>query len=206
METNAVSPIQNEIATLSLEMDALFQTIHANPEAGRKEYATSRALADALRREGFTVDVGCGALETAFFAQKGEGARITYTAEMDALPTLGHACGHSIIGVASVYAGIVLSRVIANNAQGRVVVIGTPAEEGYSGKVDLIKAGWFNDTHAALQIHPSKRNAVECHALWRKAMTLEYFGTPAHAATAPWTGVNALDAMTLFYYDYVTLT
>lgn len=177
--------------------------IHADPELAFEEERTSRRLQTVLRAEGFEVSPASEALPTSFKAVHSfaaGGPRVTFTAEMDALPGLGHACGHNIIGTAGAYAAIVLAAAVGDSAAGAVEVVGTPAEERGSGKVRLIRDGVFAGSDAVLQIHPHMLDTVVCQALARRTLVVEFFGKKAHAAAAPHEGRNALDALVLFYH------
>lgn len=177
--------------------------IHADPELSFEEERTSRRLQTVLRAEGFEVSPASEALPTSFkavHAFAAGGPRVTFTAEMDALPGLGHACGHNIIGTAGAYAAIVLAAAVGDSAAGAIEVVGTPAEERGSGKVRLIREGIFAGSDAVLQIHPHRLDTVVCQALARRTLVVEFFGKKAHAAAAPREGRNALDALVLFYH------
>jgi len=181
---------------------ALSHRIHGDPEPAFEEHRTSRLLREVLASEGFTVTPGAGGLATAFTALRGnraDGPRITFTAEMDALPEIGHACGHNIIAAAGVYAPIVLAAALGPQLPGTIQVIGTPAEERGSGKVALLEAGLFDGAGTVLQMHPHSMDTVICQAMARRTFTVECFGKAAHAAAAPQEGVNALDALVSFY-------
>jgi amidohydrolase len=181
----------------------LSRRIHADPELAFEEVRTSRSLRSLLAAEGFAVTEGTASLPTAFRAVFG-GAKgrpkLTFTAEMDALPGLGHACGHNIIGTASAYAAIVLKSAMGADMAGPIEVIGTPAEEKGSGKVRMIEAGVFQGSDVVLQIHPHMLDTVICQALARRTLVIEFFGKKAHAAAAPNEGRNALDALVIFYH------
>lgn len=182
----------------------LSRRIHAAPELAFEETETSRLLQSALLAEGFDLSPTTEALPTSFRAVAPPGAngpRITLTAEMDALPGLGHACGHNIIGTAGTYAAIVLKAVFGPAIPGTVEVIATPAEERGSGKVRLIQDGAFARSDAVLQIHPHSLDTVVGQALARRTLVVEFHGRKAHAAAAPQAGANALDALVLFYHD-----
>jgi len=181
----------------------LSRRIHADPELAFEEVRTSRLLQSLLLAEGFDVSPATEALPTSFRAAhafSADGPRVTLTAEMDALPGLGHACGHNIIGAAGAYAAIVLKSVLAGAAPGTVEVVGTPAEERGSGKVRLIRDGVFARSDVVLQVHPHSIDTVVGQALARRTLVVEFFGRKAHAAAAPGAGANALDALVLFYH------
>jgi len=177
--------------------------IHKNPELGFKEYKASKLLASELGKHGFKVEMGICGLPTAFKATyygRGNGPKIAFLAEYDALPKLGHACGHNIIGTSAIGAAIALSKVM-ENFNGEIIVFGTPAEEGYvenaGGKVIMLDE--IAKADVALMIHPSDTNSVACSSLAREAFRIEFFGKAAHAAGAPHKGVNALEALILTF-------
>lgn len=183
------------------ELWALALRIHANPELAYKEEKAAAWLTEFLAGQGCRVERGVGGVATAFRAEipgSGPGPTVAILAEYDALPQIGHACGHNIIATAGAGAGAALAAVAARAGlplRGRVVVIGTPAEEGGAGKVRLMEAGVFQDVVVAMMIHP--RCGTQ---LWRPTLGLtkckvEYFGKAAHASSWPWRGVNALNAM-----------
>ncbi len=176
---------------------ALSRTIHANPELGYEEFISSAATADAAENAGFTVEREAAGLATAFRATAGSGHfTIAFCAEFDALPDVGHACGHNIIAASSVGAAIGLAAV-ANEIDARVVLLGTPSEEGGGGKIDLINAGYFDDVHAAMMIHPWPTERLEAACLAVDHFDVIFTGKDAHASAAPWEGRNALDAFTI---------
>jgi len=181
----------------------LSRRIHADPELAFEEVRTSRLLRTLLEDEGFDVRPAADALPTAFRAVHNTGPdrpRVTFTAEMDALPGLGHACGHNIIGTAGAYAAVILNSVLGPDLAGTIEVVATPAEERGSGKVRLIQEGLFETSDVVLQIHPHMLDTVICQALARRTLVVEFFGRKAHAAAAPREGRNALDALVLFYH------
>ncbi len=174
---------------------ALSHFVHAHPETNYEEFVSSAAVADAAEKAGFTVERNAGGLPTAFRATKGTGSlHIVFCAEYDALPDVGHACGHNIIAASSLGAAIGVAAV-ANELDIRVTLLGTPAEEGGGGKIDLIAAGYFKDEHVAMMIHPWPSERLEATCLAVDAITVTYTGKEAHASAAPWEGVNALDAL-----------
>jgi amidohydrolase len=165
---------------------------------------TSRLLQAVLLAEGFDLSPASEGLPTSFravFGPSPNGPRVTFTAEMDALPGLGHACGHNIIGTAGTYAAIVLKSVLGRDIPGTLEVVGTPAEERGSGKVRMIQDGIFSRSDVVLQIHPHSMDTVIGQALARRSLVVEFFGRKAHAAAAPLEGRNALDALVLFYHS-----
>jgi amidohydrolase len=181
----------------------LSRRVHADPELAFEEVRTSRLLQSILLAEGFALSLATEALPTSFRAVHAfspDGPRVTFTAEMDALPGLGHACGHNIIAAAGTYAAIILKSVFDRDIAGAVEVVGTPAEERGSGKVRMIADGVFARSDVVLQIHPHSMDTVVGQALARRALVVEFFGRKAHAAAAPQEGRNALDALVHFYH------
>jgi amidohydrolase len=125
------------------------------------------------------------------------GPTVAFLAEYDALPSVGHGCGHNLIAAAAAGAGAILGALLGPTAPGRIQVIGTPAEEGGGGKVALLEAGVFREVDVALMVHPTSRTHIYEALLGRRKLTVEFFGKPAHAAAYPDEGINALDAMVL---------
>jgi amidohydrolase len=196
--------IAEEIERHRADILDLSRRIHADPELAFEEARTSRLLQSVLSAEGFTVSQATGSLPTSFWAVhrlSGDRPRVTFTAEMDALPGLGHACGHNIIAAAGTYAAVVLKSVIGPEVGGTIEVVGTPAEERGSGKVRMIQDGVFENSDVVLQVHPHSLDTVVGQALARRSLVVEYFGKKAHAAAAPREGINALDALVLFYHS-----
>ena len=170
-------------------------SIHSNPELGFKEEKAATWLTGYLEESGFHVERGFVGLSTAFRATYGQGGPvIALLAEYDALPQMGHACGHNIIGVAAAGAAVA-SRFTIDRLGGSVVVIGTPAEEGLGGKIDMVKAGAFSELDVAMIMHPGSQNILSLDALACSTLDVEFFGRPAHAAGQPHKGINALEAM-----------
>jgi amidohydrolase len=188
-----------EVEAHRQELIDLSLRIHDNPELGLQEERASAWLCEYLEKQGFQVERGICGLPTAFRATAGQGEpRIAFLAEYDALPGVGHACGHNIIGVSAVAAGLG-ARSVLDSTGGSVVVMGTPAEEIAGGKVIMARQGAFDGLDAAMLTHPGSRNAVHSRALACASLEVEYFGKEAHAAARPEAGVNALDALILAY-------
>lgn len=176
---------------------ALSHFVHAHPELGYLEFQSAEAVAMAAQTFGFNVERGIGGLETAFVARAGSGSfHVAFCAEYDALPDVGHACGHNIIAASSLGAAIGLAAV-ADELDLTVTLLGTPSEEGGGGKIDLLKAGYFDDVHAAMMVHPWPSDRLEATCLAVDHFDVTYEGKEAHASAAPWEGVNALDALTI---------
>jgi amidohydrolase len=191
-------------ATAAVLPDALelSHRVHANPEIAFQEVQASEWTAELLRRHGFEVTAPAGGLDTAFVARwRGDrpGPVIAYAGEYDALPEIGHGCGHNLMCSSSAGAAIAAARVLGHDFAGEIRVIGTPAEESGNGKVHLIDAGLFADVDACLQIHPSDSNSAEVLALAITEVGVTFHGKTAHASGDPWLGKNALDAIVLLY-------
>jgi amidohydrolase len=183
------------------ELIRISDTIHANPEVAFEEFESAELLCRALEENGFDVARGAADLDTAFVAEllgAEGGPTVAFLAEYDALPGLGHACGHNIIGTSALGAGLAMKEVLPELA-GTVRVIGTPAEEGGGGKVYLVEAGLFDGVDAALIVHPSSKTKVRGTSLTSYKISIEFHGVPAHAAAKPDEGINALDAVIQTY-------
>jgi len=173
--------------------------IHSNPELGFEEVKAAAWLAQYLEKNGFAVERGICELPTAFRASYGKGKPvIALVAEYDALPHLGHACGHNLIAGGSVGAAVAAKEAI-DRFGGSLQVIGTPAEELYGGKVIMVERGAFDNLDAAMMVHPGSHNAAVTPALACIALEVEFFGRAAHAAGHPEAGINALEAMLLSF-------
>jgi amidohydrolase len=188
----AVEGARDEILELS-------HRIHANPEPAFEEVKAATWVAEAVANHGYTVEHPAGSLATAVRGRlaggKGaDGPRIGILAEYDALPGLGHGCGHNTMAASGVGAAIALAAV-RDAWAGEIVFMGTPAEERGSGKAIMIREGLFEGLDAALLYHPCDRNHVECAPLASEDVTVTFTGLQSHAASDPWKGKNALDAM-----------
>lgn len=172
----------------------LSHRIHAHPELRFEEFRAAEWTAAALADAGHAVDTGICELPTAFSCVIGDGPlHIAICAEYDALPGIGHACGHNIIAAAAVGAGLALAPIV-DELGVTVHVIGTPAEEGGCGKAYLLERGAFAGVHAAMMVHPCPVDALRPTVIASDTLDVEYTGRPAHAAAAPELGVNAADA------------
>jgi amidohydrolase len=185
---------------------SLSKYIHANPEIAMQEFKSAAACADFLENQGFTVERGIADIPTAFSATYGEsGPHVAYLSEYDALPGLGHGCGHNLIAIAGITAGIGLKSAIEAGFKGRVTVFGTPAEEAVGGKVLMADAGIFDGVDAAMGAHPGTSEAscptVEGsgNALACQMIQIRFHGQAAHAAADPYNGRNALDAVIMTF-------
>ena len=183
------------------ELVATSRFLHQHPELAYEEREAAQRLTALLKGRGFEVTEGAGGLPTAFLARAGverPSATIAFLAEYDALPSLGHACGHNLIAAGSIGAALALEPFLTRLG-GQVQVIGCPAEERGGGKIALVKAGLFAGVDAALLVHPSNRNEIFKCALAMRALQVEFFGKSSHAAAAPHLGINALDAVLLSF-------
>ena len=188
------------------EVDARAETlldvshrIHDKPELLFEERFAAGVLCDALEHAGLDVERGAYGLETAFAARAGtDGPLIAVLCEYDALPGIGHGCGHNIIATAGLGAGLAAAA-MAEEAGGRVVVLGTPAEEGGGGKIFMGEAGAFDGVDAAMMVHPAGADLMAMNVIAIATWEVEYFGQEAHAAAFPHLGRNALDAAVLGY-------
>jgi amidohydrolase len=183
----------------------LSRWMHDNPEVAYQEHHTSQRLVEFLGGAGFAVEYPAYGLDTAFAARAGSsGPEVIVCCEMDALPEVGHACGHNIIATAALGAGAALAG-MADELGIRVTVLGTPAEEHFGGEVDLINAGAFADASAAMMIHPSYNDVVDPQVIAVIHVDVDFYGHESHASSAPYLGVNALDAAVQAYVNVSTL-
>ncbi len=197
--TKAIDAAREELFGIALD-------IHAHPELNYQEFHAAKLLSDTLEAHDFAVERGIGGVETAFRATleggAGDGPTVAVLAEYDALPEIGHGCGHNLIAMAGLGAGLGVQANI-KNLPGRLVVIGTPAEEGGGGKIKLLDAGVFDGVDICLSSHPSSNRTVIPQDIplgesWSLAMVgfrYIYHGKAAHAAAAPEEGINALNSL-----------
>lgn len=179
--------------------------MYQHPEVAYEEYESSARLVEFLGDAGFDVEYPAYGLETAFAARVGsDGPHVVICAEYDALPGVGHACGHNIIATAAAGAGAALAPLVADLGI-RLTVLGTPAEEHYGGKVDLIDAGAFEGVDAAMMIHPSTEDVVDPNVIAVAHIDVHFHGKEAHASAYPQLGINALDAFVQAYVNVSTL-
>jgi amidohydrolase len=192
----AVAEARDEIIELS-------HRIHAAPEPAFEEHQAAAWVAEAIARHGYAVERPAGRLETALRGRLAgglgtDGPRIGILAEYDALPGLGHGCGHNTMAASGVGAAIALAR-LAPEIRGEIVFLGTPAEERGSGKQFMLEDGLFEGLDAALMYHPSDRPQAPDVLLASEDALVTYHGRQAHAASDPWEGKNALDALVLLF-------
>jgi amidohydrolase len=195
--------IASAVEANKAEIIDLSHRIHANPEPAFEERQASAWIAEGLRAHGFAVELPAGSLATAIRAVRrgglgGDGPRIGILAEYDALPGLGHGCGHNTMAASGFGAAVALAA-IADELPGEIVFLGSPAEERGSGKQIMIDDGLFAGLDAALLYHPCDRSHVETHPLASEDVEVVFSGLQAHASSDPWHGKNALDAMILLF-------
>jgi amidohydrolase len=173
---------------------ALSLRIHEHPELRFEEHQASAWLSEFVASQGYTVERGVAGLATAFRARAGQGSpRVAVLAEYDALPGVGHACGHNLIAAGAVGAFVAAAAVV-DRVGGEVVLLGTPAEEGGGGKITMLEAGTFEGVDAAMMYHPFDRDLLAHTTLASLWLTFHFQGVPSHAAIAPHAGRSALTA------------
>jgi len=200
MDINQIkSEIIASVDQHSAELCDLSRRIHDNPEIGLQEFQASKWLTDYLEKNGFTIERGICDFPTAFRASYGERPPVIgFLAEYDALPELGHACGHNLIATASTGAGIA-AKAAVDRLGGKIEVIGTPAEELLAGKQRMAERGAFSDLDAVMMVHPGSHDAAVTVALACQGLNIRFFGKAAHAAGRPEAGINALEALILSF-------
>ncbi|MDN5930989.1 MAG: M20 family metallopeptidase [Pseudonocardia sp.] len=197
--------VTDTVAGIGEELVALSRDLHAHPEEGFAEHRSVRAVADLLAVHGHEARIGAGGLDTALVARAGSGGpHIAVLAEYDALPGVGHACGHNIICSTAVGGFLAAARVVEVTG-GRVSLIGTPAEEGGGGKETIARAGVFDDVDAVVMLHPFSHDVAMHPFLGRRQVEMVFHGVAAHAAAQPFMGRNALDAAVAAYQGIAAL-
>jgi len=177
------------------QLSELSLKIHSNPELGFQEVKAATWLTQYLEENGFSVERGICELPTAFRGSYGQGKpAIAILAEYDALPNLGHACGHNLIAAIAVGAGVA-SKLAIDRFGGSILVIGTPSEELNGGKAIMAERGAFDNVDMAMMVHPATHDTATTKAIACQALGVEFFGKAAHAAARPEAGINALEAM-----------
>lgn len=193
--------IIKEIQTLEEQMCEISDYICNNPEMGNQEFKAVDKLTTFLRENGFSIETNIANKPTAFKAiynSKKNGPSVSFLCEYDALPGVGHGCGHNMIGTMSCGAAVGLSKVL-DRTGGRIVVLGTPAEETDGAKVDMAKKGIFNDIDVALILHPEDKTYKSGCSLAMDALQFDFRGRASHASSSPHEGINALDAVLLTF-------
>jgi amidohydrolase len=197
MATDAKLAAAEVVARHRAELVGLSHRIHAHPEIKWEEERSAAWVAEALAGHGFAVEAGICDLPTAFAARIGSGPlHVAVCAEYDALPGIGHACGHNVIAATAVGAALALAEV-ADDIGLTVRVIGTPAEEGGGGKIMLLERGAFAGAHMAMMAHPAPVDIADWPAISAQQFRIRYTGKEAHASAYPELGINAADALTV---------
>ncbi|KAG0050692.1 hypothetical protein BGZ83_004522 [Gryganskiella cystojenkinii] len=193
---NAIDAASDELRSLSLK-------IHDNPEIGLTEFQAHAWLTEYLTQRGFLVQQGASGLKTAFVAQAGNvdaTTTIGICSEYDALPGIGHACGHNLIAIAGVATAIGLKAVIEEfNLPSQIKLFGTPSEERDGGKITMFDSGDFKGVDVCMMLHGANADVIYTPFLALIASEVEFFGKASHAAASPWEGINALDAAVITY-------
>lgn len=197
--------ITEKVNQLSTELVQMARFMGEHPELAFHEFRAQQKLLSFLKKHGFKIKKGVGGIKTAFVATRkmGNGPNVGLLAEYDALPGLGHACGHNLIGPASCGAAVAILQVWPA-ISGTITVVGCPAEEGGGGKILLAKKGIFKRLSVAMMAHPDSRTEVVKKMLALIEIDIEFFGRASHAAAAPEKGINALDVATMIYSKVFT--
>lgn len=194
-----------EVDRLAPQLLKASHDIHAHPELNFEEHYAHDLLTDMLEQAGLVTQRHAYGTETAFEARAGDtGFEIAVLCEYDALPAIGHACGHNIIATAGLGAGLAAATV-AQRAGGRLRIMGTPAEEGGGGKIVMARNGAFEGVDAAMMVHPADADLIRMDTIALQTVDVEFHGKAAHAAAAPHEGRNALDAAVLGYMNVAAL-
>ncbi|MBO0897204.1 M20 family metallopeptidase [Arthrobacter sunyaminii] len=206
--------VEAQVDALAADLNDVVHTLHGDPETAYEEHRSAAFLVDLLRRHGIKAELGAHGLPTAVRAEIGTAGSaaeeagadrapaIAILSEYDALPEVGHACGHNVIAATGAGAFIALAKTLEENPEafpGRVVFLGTPAEEGHSGKEVMARNGAFDDVDAAVMVHPYAMDLAEQVWLGRRLLTVTFSGVAAHASAQPFMGRNAMDAAALAY-------
>lgn len=193
--------IDKIVKALEPELKELSHKIHDNPELGLEEYKACAWQVELIKKHGFEIEENYCGMPTAYravYKGKKPGPKIAFMSEYDALPEIGHACGHNLICMIGVGSGLGLKE-FADEYGGEIYIFGTPAEESYGGKLPMIEAGAFDDMDAALEVHPACVHTDAWSSSALDGIYIEFFGRASHAAISPEGGINALDAMILLF-------
>lgn len=197
-----LNKLENKFNEIFGDLKKLNEYIYKNPELGRKEFKACEAHKNLLKKYGFDIEENYIGIPTAYLAKYSsgkKGIKIGYLAEYDALPEIGHGCGHNILGTTSIGAGILLKEYI-DEFGGEVLIFGTPAEETFGAKVDMAEAGCFDDIDVAMISHPTGKNHEKSGTSQAmEALQFTFRGKTAHAAGDPYNGINALDGVIQFF-------
>ncbi|KAI8143704.1 hypothetical protein BJV82DRAFT_609127 [Fennellomyces sp. T-0311] len=199
MNSAVENVITHTIEGLNQELRQISVQIHDNPELGNREFKAHELLTNYLEKQGFRVQREAAGLKTAFIAQytNGPGRRVGFCSEYDALPGVGHGCGHNLIAISGIACAMAMKALLEKNLiQGTVVLFGTPAEESTSGKIDMVAHGDIQkNVDVAMMLHPFANDCLYALMLALDHVVVEFFGKASHAGMAPWNGINALDAL-----------
>lgn len=201
MDEKDMGRVQEIVTELAPELKKLALDIHANPEMGNEEYKACRWQTELLEKYGFAVEKNFCEIPTSYkavYQGKKRGPKIAMLAEYDALPELGHGCGHNLIAMMSVGSGIAM-REFADLYGAEITVIGTPAEETAGAKVEMSRKGAFREYDVVMMAHPFQESGSSINTMAMYCRNFEFFSRTAHAAAAPYEGLNALDAMINFF-------
>ncbi|OBH06607.1 MULTISPECIES: amidohydrolase [unclassified Mycobacterium] len=197
MPATALDSVEDVVRRRGADLVELSHAIHAEPELAFAEHRSCAKAQALVAERGFEITARAGGLDTAFRADFGSGPLVVgVCAEYDALPEIGHACGHNIIAASAVGAALALAEV-ADELGLRVALLGTPAEEAGGGKALLLEAGTFDDVAVAVMVHPGPTDIAAARSLALSEVTVDYRGKESHAAVAPYLGLNAADALTV---------
>ncbi|WP_291634796.1 M20 family metallopeptidase [Clostridium sp.] len=193
--------IMLEVQNIKERLWEINDYIYHNPELGNEEFKAVEKLTSLLSEHSFKVTIGIANRETAFkavYESKLKGPTIAFMCEYDALPGIGHGCGHDMIGTISIGAAVALSKVIGRTG-GTIEVYGTPAEETFGAKVDMAELGIFDNVDVAMMTHPYGKTCKSGNSLALEALKFDFTGKSSHAASSPENGINALDAVILMF-------
>ena len=192
------------IDSLASELVEISHDIHDHPELNFEEHYAAERLARFATQKGLDTTIGAYGVTTGFAARHGTGPTVAIVCEYDALPGIGHGCGHNIIGAAGIGAALAAAAV-CDSAGGSVRLLGTPAEEGGGGKISMGRNGAFEDLSVAMMVHPADADLTTIDAIAIQQLLVEYTGRASHAAAAPQYGRNALDAAVMGYMGVAAL-
>jgi len=197
LDTEVHGRVHAALEELTPRLVALSLDLHAHPELSMAECHAQEVLTDALERGGFAVERGVGSLPTAFVGRAGKppGPRVAILMEYDALPGVGHACGHNLIAAAGLGGALAARMALGDEVRGEIWAMGTPGEEGEGGKITMLEEGAFQGVDAALMFHPGTHTWLVRHATASMHVTMRFYGKAAHAAASPELGRSALAAL-----------